>query len=75
MNSSSSKNVIDQLCFKIIYFIYMYKNDLALNVLQVLICHKIKPNQTNVKYILVVNMDYLLFDNPSYKSCTFPLVK
>ena len=22
-----------------------------------------------------VNMDYLLFDNPSYKSCTFPLVK
>ena len=23
----------------------------------------------------VVNMNYLLFDNPSYKRCTFPLVK
>ena len=22
----------------------------------------------------VVNMDYLLFDNPRYKSCTFPFV-
>ena len=28
-----------------IYLIYMYKDDLALNNLQWLICHKTKPNQ------------------------------
>ena len=28
-----------------IYLIYMYKEDLALNNLQGLICHKIQPNQ------------------------------
>ena len=28
-----------------IYLIYMYKEDLALNNLQWLICHKIQPNQ------------------------------
>ena len=28
-----------------IYLIYMYKEDLAFNNLQWLICHKIKPNQ------------------------------
>ena len=31
-------------------------------------------NKYSLIYI-VVNMDYLLFDNPNYKSCTFPLVK
>ena len=29
------------------YLIYMYKQDLALNDLQWLICHKTQPNQTN----------------------------
>ena len=28
-----------------IYLIYLYKEDLALNNLQWLICHKTKPNQ------------------------------
>ena len=28
------------------YLIYMYKEDVALNNLQWLICHKTKPNQT-----------------------------
>ena len=32
------------MCFKIIYLIYMYKKDLALNNLECLICHKTKPN-------------------------------
>ena len=32
------------MCLEIIYFMYMYKKDLALNNLQWLIC--IKPNQT-----------------------------
>ena len=29
-----------------IYLIYMYKEDLALNNLQRLICHQIQPNQS-----------------------------
>ena len=40
------KNVIYRMYLKIIDLIYMYKNDLALNNLQWLICHKTKPNQT-----------------------------
>ena len=34
MNSSSFKNVIYKMCREIIYLIYMYKKDLALNNLQ-----------------------------------------
>ena len=34
-----------------IYLIYMYKEDLALNNLQWLICHKTRPNQTNTTSI------------------------
>ena len=30
-----------------LYLIYMYQEDLALNNPQWLICHKIKPNETN----------------------------
>ena len=37
------KNVINKICFEIIYLIYMYKKGLALNNLQLLICHKTKP--------------------------------
>ena len=40
------KNVTDKMCLEIIYLIYMYEKDLALNNLQWLICHKTKPNQT-----------------------------
>ena len=32
------------MCLKIIYFIYMYKTDLALNNLQWLVYHKTKHN-------------------------------
>ena len=39
------KNVIYKICLGIIYPIYMYKKDLALNNLQWLICHKTQPNQ------------------------------
>ena len=47
MNPGSFKNVINKMCFKNhIYFIDMYKQVLALNNLQWLICHKTKPNQT-----------------------------
>ena len=49
MNSGSFKNVIYKIykiCLQTIYLIYMYKEDLALNNLQWLICHKTQPNQT-----------------------------
>ena len=34
------------MCLEIIYLIYMYKKDFALNNLQWLICHKTKPVST-----------------------------
>ena len=45
MNSSTFKNVIYKMSIEIIFFVYMYKEDLALNNLQWLICHKTQPNQ------------------------------
>ena len=45
MSLGSFKNVINKMCLQIIYLIYMYKEDLALNNLQWLICHKTQPNQ------------------------------
>ena len=34
MSSGSLKNVINKMCLQIIYLIFMYKEDLALNNLQ-----------------------------------------
>ena len=45
MNLGSFKNVINKMCLQIIYLIYMYKEDWALNNLQWLICYKIQPYQ------------------------------
>ena len=45
ISTGSFENVVNKICLEIIYFIYMYKKDLALNSLQWLICHKTKPNQ------------------------------
>ena len=45
MNSGSFKIVIYKICLEILYLIYAYKVDLALNNLQWLICHKTIPNQ------------------------------
>ena len=46
MSSGLFKNVINKKCLQIMYLIYMYKEDLALNNLQRLICHKKnQPNQ------------------------------
>ena len=45
------------MCLQIIYLIYMYKQDLALDNQQWLICHKTKPTQTkpwNYKYKFLV---------------------
>ncbi len=38
-----------------IYLIYLYKEDLALNYLQWLICHKTKPNQTKQIWIAIAS--------------------
>ena len=46
MSADLSKIVIDKMCLEIIYLIYIYLKDLALNNIQWLICLKIKPNQT-----------------------------
>ena len=42
----SFKNVICEMCIKIIYLIYMYKKDLQLINLQWLIYNKTQPKQT-----------------------------
>ena len=52
MRSGSFKNII-KMCLHIIYVILMFKQDLALNNQQFLICHKTKPNQTNRPCVLV----------------------
>ena len=46
MSSGWFKNVINKICLKTMYSIYMHKKDLGLNNLHCLICHKTKPNQT-----------------------------
>ena len=58
MISGSFKNVIYKICLEIIYLIYMYKKELALNHLQWLICHKTKPNQTkpNIYKVLIYKL-------------------
>ena len=45
MQSVSFENVMYKTYLEIIYLIYLYKKDLALNYLQWLICHKTQPNQ------------------------------
>ena len=59
MTSGSFKNVIYEMCLEIIYLIiYMYKKDLALNNLQWLICHKIRPNQNYIQYFHKSSVHY-----------------
>ena len=48
MSSGLFKTVILKMCSEIIYLIYMYKKDLALNELQWSICHKTKPNYIDI---------------------------
>ena len=43
----------------------MYKEDLALNNLQWLICHKTQPNQTKLYHL--VNMKSNVFNSPNQK--------
>ena len=66
MSSGSFKNVINKMCLHIIYLEFLYEEDLALNNLQWLICHKNKPNQTkpfnfNLCEIELFEIDHLIF--------------
>ena len=45
MTSASFKNVIDQIFILSMYLIYMDKKDLALNILQWLICYETLLNK------------------------------
>ena len=44
----------------LIYLIYMYKGDLALNNLKWLICHKTQLNQTKCLQIIHIREEYLI---------------
>ena len=46
------------MCLQIIYLIYIYKKDLALNNLQWLICHKNKPNQKKQNLSMTINCKF-----------------
>ena len=56
--SSGLFKMLPTKCFKIIYLIHMYKEDLALNNLQWLICHKTKPQQTNSGHISCIHAKF-----------------
>ena len=45
MSTVLFKNVINKLCLQLKYLIYIYLEDLSLNNLQKLICHKNPTNQ------------------------------
>ena len=51
------RNVINKMNLQIIYLKYMYKQDLSLNNLQWLICHKILPTKT--KFFINKNNDHI----------------
>ena len=44
-----------------IYLIYMYEQDMALNNLQWLICHKTEPNQTTAEIMRKENRNFGFF--------------
>ena len=45
MNTVAFKDFIDKMRLVIISLLYMFKEDLTLDNLQGLICHKTQPNQ------------------------------
>ena len=59
------KNVINKMCLQIIYLIYSYKEDLALNNLQLLIYQTTKPN----KYLVYMYKEDLVLSNLQWLMC------
>ena len=60
------------------YLIYMYKEELALNNLKRMICHKIQPNQTSFTLVELIDLVELVLDKYIYSdmflSPTFSLI-
>ena len=67
-SSCSIKNVMYKMCLQIIYLIYMYKDDLALNSLQWLICHKTQPSQNHM-YFIYMYREGLALNNQQWLIC------
>ena len=67
MGFDSFKKVIHNMCLQIIYLIYMYKKDLALNYLQWVICHKTQPNQ--IIYLVYMYKEDLALNNLQWLIC------
>ena len=62
------ENVIHKICLEIIYLIYMYKEDLALNNLQWLICHKTQPTPNPI-YLIYMFKEDLALNNLQWLIC------
>ena len=60
MSSDSFKSVLYKICLAIIY---MYKPDLALNNLQLLICHKTQQNQNTITEKNIHTFGSILIDS------------
>ena len=74
MSSDSFKNITYKLLFtNHIYLIYMYKEDLALNNQQGLICHK-NPTQPTPIYLIYMYKEDLVLNNQQGLIChkTYP---
>ena len=57
MTLGSFKNVIHKICLEIIYLVYIFKKDLALNNQQWLLCHKTKQNKTKLSVSLLIQIN------------------
>ena len=55
------------MCLDIIYLIYIFKEDLALNNLQWLICHKTQLNQ--ITYLIYMYKNDLALNNLQWFIC------
>ena len=64
---NSFKNV-NKVCSQIIYNQYMYKEDLALNNLQWLICHKTQPKPNHI-YLIYMYKEDLALNNLQWLIC------
>ena len=53
MSTDSFKNITNKMSLQILYIWYIYCQNLALNNLECLICHKTKPNKPNQVFRIV----------------------
>ena len=56
------------MCLHIMFLMYMHKQDLELNDLQLLICHKTKLTSNNWLQIILIRFQYLISYNRVQKT-------